>query len=274
MSSALIAELDSLIQVLESQLPGSMASPTNRKLENSFKKSMAEYFEGLLKAFPFYRLEKLYLQNAKEVSTIPAVPSGEDWLNPLLNAFQADLLYRVNSHTAAIYLAGSTQMTSYGKTKQLGKPIYYEGPPMRQAVEWAEKHCAELVTRMNEETKTRLAQVISDGIQNKRGIEGLARDIRKEFDDMSKTRSKLIAQTETNTALSTGSFDRMKAMGVTGKQWITVGDSKVRPAHQRNEEAGVIPIDQPFPDGSMIVPGVDPFGCRCTLSPAMLNQQD
>jgi len=203
---------------------------------------------------------------------MPLPEDIDNLLDPILAAFHRQIRLTVGSHLVRAYLQGDAQMVSYGTTK-LGLAIKFEGPPIQKAIDWATSHSAKLITRMDDETKTRLAQTISDGIQNKRGIDGLARDIRNTFDDMSKYRSKLIAQTETNTALSTASYDRMNGMGVTGKQWVTVGDADVRPAHQENEAAGVIPINQPFPDGSMFCPGVDPFNCRCTLAPAMLEEQ-
>ncbi len=198
---------------------------------------------------------------------------AEQLIDPILAAFRQRLQTVLLTHAVTGYLRGSAQMISYGHTR-LGKPILFEGPPMQEAINWANKHAAQLVTKMDQETKDRLAKVIGDAIQNKRGLPGLARDIRKEFDDMTKVRSKLIAQTETNTALSTGSFERMNDMGVTGKRWLTIGDDRVRPAHLENEAAGVIPIDQPFPDGSMFTPGVDPFGCRCVTVPEMLSEHE
>ena len=70
---------------------------------------------------------------------------------------------------------------------------------------------------MSEENKKRLAHTISQGIEQKRGIPGISRDIRKTFDDMSKHRSELIARTETANALSQASLDTMEDMVIDGK---------------------------------------------------------
>jgi SPP1 gp7 family putative phage head morphogenesis protein len=274
MSQLLIAEINRILKLLESQLPASMGDPRNLRLERSFKKSLAEYFDGLEQAFPYAKLGAVYFQHAKEVSSPSLSFSGnewDDWLEPLIRAFQADLLYRVNSHLAGIYLAGSAQMLSYGKTR-LGIPIPFEGAPILQAVDWASQHCGQLVTRLDEETKKRLAQVISDGIQNKRGVDGISRDIRREFKDMSKRRADMIAQTETNTALSQASLDRMHDMGVTGKEWIVDGDERTCLICLGNASQGIIPIDQLFQSGHMQTPGHP--GCRCATAPARLNRAD
>lgn len=283
MTEQVISEIDSIIHLLEAQLPASMSNPKNIKLERAFKKSMANYFDSLADAFPFDKLEALYLDNVKEVSSPPKKPktavgalfddSGkwEEYINSLLTGFKVQLTQMVAGHLTQIYVAGSTQMMSYGKTK-LGKDILFEGPPIRQAIDWARDYCAKLVTKMDDETKSRLAQVISDGIENKRGIDGLSRDIRKEFDDMSKSRADMIAQTETNQALSQASMDRMRDMGVDGKEWVVIGDDAVCDICDGNAEQGVIPVDQPFQSGDMQTPGHP--RCRCCTSPARLGRND
>ena len=160
-------------------------------------------------------------------------------------------------------------MITWGKTKA-GVPIAFEGPPISQAIDWATRHGATLVTQMDEETKKQLAKVISDGIENKRGIPGLARDIRKQFTDMSRVRSELIARTETATSLSQASLDRMGDMGIEGKEWITVGDDRVSDECSGNEAEGVIPVNQAFSSGAMAPP--EHPDCRCSLAPSILRR--
>lgn len=190
-----------------------------------------------------------------------------DALEPLLSTFRTKLQADVAGHLVTTYVSGSAEMISYGKTK-LGVPIAYEGPPISQAIDWAEKQGARLVTQMDGETKRRLAKVVSDGIANKRGVPGLARDIRKTFDHMGKYRSQLIARTETANALSQASLGRMKDMGVDGKEWVTVGDDRVSVECQGNEAEGVIPVNQAF-SGGVMAPPQHP-ACRCVVAPARL----
>ena len=200
---------------------------------------------------------------------MPIVGDLDNTLDPLLGTFKADLTHKVNGHIATAYVSGQAEMVTWGKTKG-GIPIAYEGPPISQAVDWAEKHGAKLVTQMDGETKRRLAKVISDGVKNKRGIPGLARDIKGEFADMSKYRSQLIARTETANALSEASLDSMKDMGIEGKEWVTVGDDRVSDECRGNEAEGVIPVNQAFSSGAMAPPQHP--DCRCTVSPARLSK--
>jgi len=172
-----------------------------------------------------------------------------EFIDPILAAFSDSFQVKANGYMAMVYLEGSAQMISWGRTTLEGKPILYEGPPMQQAINYANKRAAKLVTEMDEETKKRLAKVIGDAIENKRGIPGLARDIRKEFADMTKYRSKLIATTETRGALFHASQDRMEDMGVTGKEWVlgAGGQEGNCPDCQANAGAGSIPVGDEFP---------------------------
>ena len=193
----------------------------------------------------------------------------ESVLDPLLATFSEPLESEIGGQVAETYISGQAEMITWGKTKG-GVPIAYEGPPISQAVGWAKQHSATLVTQMAEETQRRLALTISNGIAQKRGIPGLARDIRKTFDDMTKYRSELIARTETANALSTASLDSMADMGIDGKEWVTAGDDRVSEDCQGNEAEGVIPVNRAF-SGGVMAPPQHP-DCRCTVSPARLNR--
>jgi len=205
----------------------------------------------------------------KEV-TRPSVfdEEDDDWLDALVNAFKTDLLYRVNSNIAPIYIAGWTQIMTWGKTK-MGIPIQYEGPPIKQAIEWSSKHCAKLVTKMDDETKARLADVISKSIGDKKNLDELSRLIKNEFDNMSKTRADLIAKTETGKALRSSAVDRMKTMGIEGKEWILGSGGQEGNCEDciANANVGIIPVDQEFPTPE---DDIHP-GCTCAVAPANLK---
>ncbi|KKL61759.1 hypothetical protein LCGC14_2192100 [marine sediment metagenome] len=199
------------------------------------------------------------------------VPNSEfdALLDPILAVFQADFSTQLGEHYIDSYLQGSAEMVEWGRTKFTDRPIFFEGPPMEQAVDHAKRHGAQLVTKMNEETKRRLAGVISRGIDNKRGIDGLARDIRTAFDNMSKYRSRMISRTETNEALEQAFMDRSHDLGVTGKEWIVNNPCEIC---KPNGESPPIKIDAEFPSGH-VRPPVHP-NCDCALAPVMLGEPE
>ena len=263
MTTQLMKELDQTISLLEAQIPANPRSPKNEGFAKRLQRSLARYFSDLEKAFPYAQVERLYLKYVKE----QLGSETRDMLDPLLGAFDDTLTAEVSGHLTTIYSTGSAEMITWGKTKA-GVPIAYEGPPISQAISWAEKEGARLVTQMDTETKRRLAHTISQGIENKRGIPGLARDIRKDFGDMTRYRGELIARTETASALSQASLDRMQDMGIDGKEWVTVGDDRVSDECEANEGQGVIPANQAFTSGPMAPPQHP--DCRCTIAPSRL----
>jgi len=189
-----------------------------------------------------------------------------DFLNPILAAFTNDLQYRLNGYLVTAYLRGSAQMLQWGRTKTTDMPIYFEGPPTQQAINYASKHTATLIKGLNDETRDQVRNVIENAIKEKRGIDGLARDLRKQFDDMSKTRAEMIARTETSDALSQSFLDRADDLGITGKEVVTGDPCEIC---QANADEGIVPIDHVFRSGH-VRPPFHPR-CVCSLAPVMLK---
>ncbi|MCJ7829161.1 MAG: phage head morphogenesis protein [Dehalococcoidia bacterium] len=194
----------------------------------------------------------------------------DEFLTPVIRVLSASLKATIEGYLVRAYITGDKELVFWGMTKG-GIPISYEGPPIESAIKWARDHCAQLVTKMDDETKSRLAQVIADGIENKRGIPGLARDIRNEFENMTKFRSQMIARTETRNALWKGSRERMDAMGVDGKQWYLGSGGSQGNCDEciANADVGIIPIDEEFPNPE---DGIHP-NCTCAIAPARLARR-
>lgn len=177
-------------------------------------------------------------------------------LDPILRTFRRTLQLTLEAQIVDTYISGSAQMMEWA-----GRP--YEGPPIRQAIEYAESRGAQLVTQIDETTRDRLAHIVSEGIENRRGVPGLARDLRHEFGDMTMNRSRVIARTESCDALEQAFMDRAVELEITGKEWITYDPCLIC---AENGDAGVIPINDTFPSGH-VRPPAHPQ-CQCCLAPA------
>jgi len=259
-------ELSEIIELLEAEIPANPLSPKNRRLSARLERELAKYFKALEDAFPFDTVDSLYYRYVTQEALGRGAWDGiHSTLEPILSVFHDELITSITNQMVGIYISGQAEMITWGHTKA-GIPIAYEGPPVEAAIDWAEKHGAKLVTQMDEETKRRLAKVISNGIEGKRGVPGLARDIRGEFSDMRKYRSIMIARTETANALSQASLDSMKDMGIEGKEWVTAGE----PCDicSGNASDGVIHVNQAFSSGDMAPPAHP--NCECALAPALL----
>jgi len=265
--------IDDLIDIYEAALPANPASAKNIKRERAYTRTLTDYFQRLEQAFPYDKVTDIYYRHVKEgrgwfAKLFEADPVSDtgSLFDPILKTFRAGLLVNITGQHVAIYMAAAAETTSWGRTKA-GIPITYEGPPIQQAIQYAQKHCAQLVTRMDKESKDLIAQTVADAVENKRGIGGLARDLRHQFEDMSRNRSITIARTETCDASEQGFMDTAKGMGVTGKEWITHDPCEIC---AQNEDI-ILPLDGVFPSGDERPPAHP--NCRCALAPVMLKEE-
>ncbi|MBU2249397.1 MAG: hypothetical protein KKD77_21795 [Gammaproteobacteria bacterium] len=64
MTIDLITELDEILSLLESELPGSLKKPANAKLERDLERTMSRYFQSLNTAMP--DLSDIYYRNVEQ----------------------------------------------------------------------------------------------------------------------------------------------------------------------------------------------------------------
>jgi HK97 family phage portal protein len=114
----------------------------------------------------------------------------------------------------------------------------------------------------------RLKKIIADGLEAGKGVAEIGRDIRSYFDDISVSRAKTIARTETGHIVSQATNEAYKQSSlVTGKEWLTANDSKVRDEHMINNGV-IVGTNDSFPNGEHY-PGESTINCRCALAPAV-----
>lgn len=250
-----LLELNELIPAVEARLPANVNAPANEKHVARARGIMARYFEALERAFPYGDIDVIYKQFAIKES---AEKETRDAIEMLIGLESARLEVELAGEIVDIYIDGSLQVMDYAD-------VPYEGPPMKEAIDFANKRCAKMITKMDEESKRRIAKIVSDGIKNKRGIPGLRADIRGAFGDMSRFRADMIARTETNNALSQAVIDRGHELGVDGKEWMSYGGC---PICETNSGDGVIPIDEIFSSGDERPPAHP--NCKCNAALAKL----
>jgi SPP1 gp7 family putative phage head morphogenesis protein len=90
-----------------------------------------------------------------------------------------------------------------------------------------------------------ISGAIQEGITEGDPMSDIAKRVRAEFNDISKGRARVIAQTETSAAYGTANHAAMDQVGVTGKRWLTSRNANVRPAH-RAMEGETIPFQDKF----------------------------
>ena len=116
-----------------------------------------------------------------------------------------------------------------------------------------------------------LNQIISDGYREGKGINQVANDITKRFDQLADWEARRIARTEINTSHNQATRDQYKEDGVEYTQWIAANDDRTRDSHAE-VDGEIIPIDGKYSNG-LAFPG-DTSGpieewinCRCSNAP-------
>lgn len=129
-----------------------------------------------------------------------------------------------------------------------------------------------LAGQVTDTTYRQIQQALADGVADGESTEQLATRVQHVF-DVSRARARLIARTETISALNQAALDHAINRGVvTTKEWLAHHDTRTRPTH-RVADGQTVPIAQPFHVGAslMAYPG-DPTAppdevcnCRCAL---------
>lgn len=91
----------------------------------------------------------------------------------------------------------------------------------------------------------RIRGALADGIERGDPLRDIAKAVRAEFNEISKKRAMVIAQTETAAAYGTARDAALKEAGVQWKEWLTSGNSNIRAAH-RLMNGTIIPVNEKF----------------------------
>ena len=147
-----------------------------------------------------------------------------------------------------------------------------------KAVEWAEKHAADLVTQLTTTTRDRLRGDLAASIELGMSVQDIAAVLQEDY-EFSAARAELIATTERAFADVRGNCIGYAESGVVGGlEWTTANggdDDRICPDCEMNDGA-VVPMDEdgnaaePFPSGDTTVPAHP--GCLCDLLPVLNDE--
>lgn len=142
-----------------------------------------------------------------------------------------------------------------------------------RAVEYLQMRAAERVRAIDETTRQTIKNIIVRGAEEGKSYSAIAREIERRYSRFAvgdprehiRSRAELIAVTEVGEAYEEGNeivAQEIQQQGIImEKFWLTMQDARVSDGCLENEQAGWIPLDDPFPSGHM-----HPLrfpGCRC-----------
>jgi len=133
----------------------------------------------------------------------------------------------------------------------------------RLAAEWARANVGERMLFLQNQTRLRVGEIVSDAISEGRGMEHIVRSIRDDhiFKDQ---RARTVARTETAFALGQGQKGAAISQGRDEKRWVTAGALPAGDPCLFYEAKGWIPIDEPFDGGGLDTIPAHP-NCRCVV---------
>lgn len=132
-----------------------------------------------------------------------------------------------------------------------------------RAVDYAEENAADLVTSITETTRDRLRTVITDAVENAKGVQELRQAI-EDNGAFSSDRAEMIARTEIGNAHMGGALEGAKSSGLELKKAIIRGSQEFDcEICGENEDAGDIELTEFFPSGDLS-PLFHP-NCECTM---------
>ena len=95
-----IAELETVIQLVEARIPANQRSLKHIRLRKRFTIRLAKYFRDLSRAFHYGKLTGIYNRHVAKESFKEAGPIGDagDIISPLLRIFRSKLLVDMIGH--------------------------------------------------------------------------------------------------------------------------------------------------------------------------------
>lgn len=260
----ILEALDELAKVLREAQPG-IATPAARKLQRRFARQLSLYFRKLGRSLPYRDLPG-YLAKHRKVKEA-ADTDAMKIAGKATSSMNKELKSVLDENIKKGYGLGVTEAH---QVYRLEPTFGVENPVI---IKWMRNRSAEMVTKIDETTRQRLANTLTRGAKAGDSPAKLAKRIRTEvasMADISRGRSHLIATTELNNAMSEANLETYTRLGIAGKSWSTTGDDRVSDECIANEAAGIIPMDRAFPSGPQRPPQHP--GCRCTLVPERMGK--
>jgi len=262
-------EVDHLVQSGQQQIGRAFAAQ-GRAVMKAFMAMRPYFVEEAVWLGPFpcddIHMASFYLA---EASPIPDDEWSRLWAMVARNTLSLMLAPLVDMNELGLQLGAGALAATLGVDPE--KAFSLKNP---RAVAYLEKHGADLVTEIFEETRSQMKVIVTRAAKDGWSYTRTAKEIKNRFDGFAglkpqrhiRDRATLVAVTEVGQAYEEGS--RIVALGLEGsgvpmqKFWRTSGDERVSAGCKDNQAAGWLSVRTQFPSGHdrpLRFPG-----CRCS----------
>jgi len=245
------------------------------KREDELKEKVIELFNEqemwILQRLDEVKHWKKELRRGKEASVIPSIEElSRTWMNVFMSIIRDIVIEQGNYTLDFLGSGGSISLLT------------------ETSANFLRVHGAELVTSINETTRNQLREVLAEGFVAGEGIPKLRNRVEDVFNTATRTRSEVIARTETLRASNFATVEAYKQSEiVVAKEWLAERDDRTCPYCQKMD-GKIVDVDATYfkkgdtltVDGSTLKidfldvnePPLHP-NCRCTTIPVLINQK-
>jgi len=239
---------------------------TTRKLKAVFNKQMKWLIDRLADVEPFK-------SNDDEDVKIIKTKAIEDSINDILEEmpYNDKIVEAMTFYSGASLVKGGNYRMRKMKIGNIVGTWDLQTPEVKRYLQNMEElQLSNYKGAIQRTTKKRIRKIVIQGAENGDSYTAISKAIKAEGTAgvFSQARGELIATREIGKAYGTGQHSVVqKYVAKTGatvkKNWLTVGDDKVRPEHTMNEEDGDIPLEDNFSGTDEEFAPSDDFRCRC-----------
>ena len=263
-------------QILRSQISNARSMNNERQLERALQR----YFKALEKQIQ--RNLKFYWQDNLVVGQVDLITE------PILNSH--DVYYEIlEKYISREYALGTNEaerlIRQLNRNRVANKSIIPKPRALlKKTIELFGIHATaeqDLLTRVfiaSERTLARVNEsinlIITDGYRSGKGINFVANQLTKRFDQLTSWESKRIARTEIHNAHNRATMDTYTDYGVEYTMWIAANDDRVRESHEEiNGE--IIRLGDTYSNGLKYPGDTDGpieewINCRCSNAPYVI----
>ena len=266
--------------ILASQLSNARSRNNERQLQKELSRFFARLGDKIQKNLEEYWNDTLVLGQVELI------------IKPVMEA-QSEYYHILQKYDKREYKLGQAEAQRLVRLSQHGYSFKAVKPKLKLdkrfslfgTLRGAEEDLFERVFIASQQTLARVEQsimnIIFEGYKSGKGIDKVANDLNRRFDQLTSWESKRIARTEIHNSHNTAVMDTYNEIGVEYTMWITAHDDRVRGLKETDNadhailDGEIIPIGNEYSNGLKYPGDTDGpieewINCRCSNAPYVI----
>ena len=264
-------------QILRTQISNARTRNNERQLERALQRYFKALEKQIQRNLKFYWQDNNLVMGQVDLITEPILASHDEYYEILSKFVSRE--YQLGSNEAErLVLRLNKNRVANKSTKPKARAFLKRTFELFGIHATAEEDLLTRVFIASERTLARVDRSIMDiitlGYKSGKGIDYVANNLTKRFDQLTTWESKRIARTEIHNAHNRGTMDKYQEYGVEYTMWIAADDERTRESHlEINGE--IIRLGDTYSNGLKYPGDTDGpieewINCRCSNAPYVL----